>query len=73
MAALTELEQHVLERFVQLLEAEYGPDLRSLRLFGSRARGEEPRPESGVDRGLSEDDGPAARIRSTRTPQARCS
>lgn len=39
----------MLDRLVALLESEYGDDLRSVWLFGSRARGEEPRPESDVD------------------------
>ncbi len=48
-ASLTEIERRVLERFVALVQAEYGDDLRSVWLFGSRARGEEPGPESDVD------------------------
>jgi predicted nucleotidyltransferase len=48
-ASLTPVERRVLERFVRLLEAEFGADLRSGWLFGSRARGEEPGPESDVD------------------------
>ncbi|GIU95773.1 MAG: hypothetical protein KatS3mg012_2230 [Gaiellaceae bacterium] len=47
--SLTEVERRVLERVVALLEAAYGDDLRSVWLFGSRARGEEPAPDSDVD------------------------
>ena len=48
-ASLNALERRVLDRFVQLLQDEYGDRLRSVWLFGSRARGEEPGPESDVD------------------------
>ncbi len=48
-AALSDVERRVLARFVHLLEAKFGADLRSVWLFGSRARGEEPGPESDVD------------------------
>ena len=48
-ASLNALERRVLDRFVQLLEDEYGDRLRSVWLFGSRARGEEPGPDSDVD------------------------
>ncbi len=34
-ASLTEIERRVLERFVALVQAEYGDDLRSVWLFGS--------------------------------------
>ena len=48
-ASLSALERQVVERFVELLEAEYGAGLRSVWLYGSRARGEPPRLESDVD------------------------
>ena len=47
--SLSATERRVLDRFVRLLEDEYGDDLRSVWLFGSRARGEQPEPESDVD------------------------
>ena len=47
--SLSSLEGRVLERLVRLLAAELGPDLRSVWLYGSRARGDEPGPESDVD------------------------
>jgi predicted nucleotidyltransferase len=48
-ASLSSTERRVLEHFVRLLEAELGPDLRALWLYGSRARGEQPGPDSDVD------------------------
>lgn len=39
----------MLERLVELLQEEFGADLKSVWLYGSRARGEEPGPESDVD------------------------
>jgi predicted nucleotidyltransferase len=48
-ATLSAVERRVLGRLVRLLEADLGTDLRSVWLFGSRARGEEPAPESDVD------------------------
>lgn len=48
-AALTEAERRALERFVSLLAQSLGPDLRAVWLYGSRARGEEPHPESDID------------------------
>ena len=48
-ATLSALERRVLDRFVRLLEADLGTDLHAVWLFGSRARGEEPGPESDVD------------------------
>lgn len=47
--SLTDVERRVLQRLVALLEAEYGDDLRSVWLFGSRAREESPAPDSDVD------------------------
>lgn len=48
-SSLSPVERKVVERFVELLGAEYGAGLRSVWLYGSRARGEPPRPESDVD------------------------
>jgi predicted nucleotidyltransferase len=48
-ASLTPQERRVLDRLVRLLQKELGPDLHSVWLYGSRARGEPPRPESDVD------------------------
>jgi predicted nucleotidyltransferase len=48
-ASLTESERRVVERFVELLRERFGDDLRSVWLYGSRARGEEPGEESDVD------------------------
>jgi predicted nucleotidyltransferase len=48
-ASLTPIERRVLERLVRLLEEEYGDGLRGVWLYGSRARGEPPHPESDVD------------------------
>lgn len=48
-AALDEVERRVLDRFRQLLRAEFGDDLVSVRLYGSRARGEQVHDESDVD------------------------
>lgn len=47
--SLTPQERRVLDRLVRLLQKELGPDLRAVWLYGSRARGEPPRPESDVD------------------------
>lgn len=48
-ASLTPAERRVLERAVALLDRELGEDLHAVWLYGSRARGEEPHPESDVD------------------------
>ncbi len=48
-ASLTSIERRVLDRLVVLLRREYRDALRSVWLYGSRARGEPPRPESDVD------------------------
>ena len=48
-ASLSDAEHRVLERLGSALEAEFGSRLRSVWLYGSRARGEEPHPESDVD------------------------
>jgi predicted nucleotidyltransferase len=48
-ASLSAQERGVLERLVPLLEVEFGAHLRGVWLYGSRARGEPPHPESDVD------------------------
>jgi predicted nucleotidyltransferase len=48
-ASLSAIERQVLDRFVRLVQDEYGDNLRSIWLYGSRARGEEPHAESDVD------------------------
>ena len=48
-ASLSAKERRVLERLIELLKDEFGPDLRSVWLYGSRARGEPPGPDSDVD------------------------
>ena len=48
-ASLTLAERRVLERFVRSLAAELGRDVHGVWLYGSRARGERPHPESDVD------------------------
>jgi predicted nucleotidyltransferase len=47
--SLTPQESRVIGRFVGLLEAELGEHLRSVWLYGSRARGEPPSEDSDVD------------------------
>ena len=47
--SLTPEERRVLDRLVRLLQRELGPGLRAVWLYGSRARGEPPGPESDVD------------------------
>lgn len=42
-------ERRTVGRFVDQLQAELGDELVSVWLYGSRARGEPPRPESDVD------------------------
>ena len=39
----------MLGRLLQMLRSEFGERLRAVWLYGSRARGEPPRPESDVD------------------------
>lgn len=46
---LNELERRTVARFVELLEERLGDDLVAVWLYGSRARGEQPGPESDVD------------------------
>jgi predicted nucleotidyltransferase len=48
-ATLSEAERNTVHRFVALLDEALGDDLRALWLYGSRARGETPRPDSDVD------------------------
>jgi predicted nucleotidyltransferase len=48
-ATLTDPERKTLDRFVQLLQEELGDELRSVWLYGSRARGERAREESDID------------------------
>ena len=48
-ASLTPSERQVLERLVERLRDEFGSDLRSVWLYGSRARGETPGVDSDVD------------------------
>jgi predicted nucleotidyltransferase len=61
-ASLTPQEKRVVERLLGLLEVEFGPHLRSVWLYGSRARGEPAGDDSDVDllvvsnRGKPDDD-----------------
>jgi predicted nucleotidyltransferase len=48
-ASLTEDERRVVERLVVLMRERFGGRLRSVWLYGSRARGERPHPESDID------------------------
>ncbi len=48
-ATLSEAERRIVERLVARLREELGDDLRAVWLYGSRARGETPHPESDVD------------------------
>jgi predicted nucleotidyltransferase len=48
-ASLTDAERRVVERVVDRLRDELGPNLHAIWLFGSRARGETPHPESDID------------------------
>jgi predicted nucleotidyltransferase len=48
-ASLTDAERRVVERLVERLPAELGPALHAIWLYGSRARGEPPHPESDID------------------------
>lgn len=47
--SLSAVERRALERFVELLRRELGDDVGAVWLYGSRARGERPAPESDVD------------------------
>lgn len=48
-ASLSPTERRVIERLLELLEAEFGPHLRGVWLYGSRARGEQVGEDSDVD------------------------
>jgi predicted nucleotidyltransferase len=48
-ASLTPAERRVVERVVERLHEELGSNLHAIWLFGSRARGETPHPESDID------------------------
>jgi predicted nucleotidyltransferase len=48
-ASLTDPERRVVERLVERLREELGPALHAIWLYGSRARGEAPHPESDID------------------------
>lgn len=48
-ASLTHVERRVVKRLVGLLREELGSDLHAIWLYGSRARGETPHPESDID------------------------
>ena len=48
-ATLSAQERRVLDRLLRLLRLEFGERLRAVWLYGSRARGESPQPESDVD------------------------
>jgi predicted nucleotidyltransferase len=48
-ATLAPAERRALERLVPLLQAELGSDLHAFWLYGSRARGEPPHPDSDID------------------------
>jgi predicted nucleotidyltransferase len=48
-ATLSEAERNTVQRFVAQMDEALGDDLRALWLYGSRARGETPRPDSDVD------------------------
>lgn len=64
-ASLTENERRVLERLVDLMRERFGERLRSVWLYGSRARSEPPGPESDIDLlAIAE---PEARTDDTRT------
>lgn len=48
-ASLSEAERSALDGAVRELRREFGERLRSIWLYGSRARGETPHPESDID------------------------
>ena len=48
-ASLTEDERRVVERLIELMHDRFGSRLRSVWLYGSRARSERPGPESDID------------------------
>ena len=49
LASLSDAERRTVRRFVGMLDEALGEDLRAVWLYGSRARGEPPHPESDVD------------------------
>ncbi|HTR72605.1 MAG TPA: nucleotidyltransferase domain-containing protein [Solirubrobacteraceae bacterium] len=49
VASLAPAERRVVERLVERLREEMGSDLHAIWLYGSRARGETPHPESDID------------------------
>ncbi len=55
-ASLTDAERRTLERLVPLLEEEFGETLRSVWLYGSRARSEPPHEDSDIDLLIVADD-----------------
>jgi predicted nucleotidyltransferase len=48
-ASLTDDERRLVARLVELMQDRFGDRLRSVWLYGSRARGERPGPESDID------------------------
>jgi predicted nucleotidyltransferase len=48
-ASLTDDERRVVERLIELMQEQFGGRLRSVWLYGSRARGESCGPESDID------------------------
>jgi predicted nucleotidyltransferase len=48
-ASLSDPERSVVKRLVELLREELASDLHEIWLYGSRARGETPHPESDID------------------------
>jgi predicted nucleotidyltransferase len=48
-ASMTENERRVVERLIELMRERFGRRLRSVWLYGSRARGEPPHAESDID------------------------
>lgn len=47
--SLNEEERQVVERLIELMRDRFGSRLHSVWLYGSRARGERPGPESDID------------------------
>jgi predicted nucleotidyltransferase len=47
--SLSEEERQVVERLIELMRERFGSRLHSVWLYGSRARGEPPGPESDID------------------------
>jgi predicted nucleotidyltransferase len=57
-ASLADPERRVVERLVERLPEELGSELHAIWLYGSRARGETPHPESDIDLMVLADGGP---------------